>query len=127
MNICFPRRIRIVKWIMPRETTQIKFTIDADIVSAFKLRCMSEGVSMASAVREWMKTSRPVKVTRPDTDTRPHRRKAVREIISLLEDIETRETEYRDNIPEQFSQRYDDADEACSKLSEAISSLEDAF
>jgi hypothetical protein len=37
------------------------------------------------------------------------------------------EVEYRDNIPEAFTQRYDDADNACDKLSDAISYLEEAF
>jgi len=107
--------------------TQVKFTIEDDIVRAFRARCVTEGISMTSAVRDWMKTSHPAKEPKLDTDTRPHRRKAVREIIGLLNDIADREAEYRDNIPEQFAQRYEDADQACNMLSEAISSLEEAF
>jgi hypothetical protein len=107
--------------------TQLKFTIEDDIVRAFRSRCQAEGISMTSAVRDWMKTSRPAKVPKFDTTTRPHRRKAVREIIDLLNDIADRETEYRDNIPEKFAQRYDTADQACNMLAEAINSLEEAF
>ena len=107
--------------------TQIKFTIEADIIRAFKSRCEAEGISMTSAVRDWMKTNRPAKKPKLDTATRPHRRKSVREIIGLLNEIADKEAEYRDNIPEQFEQRYDDADQACNMLEEAINSLEEAF
>ena len=107
--------------------TQIKFTIEADIIRTFKSRCEAEGISMTSAVRDWMKASRPAKEPKLDTGTRPHRRKAVRVIISLLNDIWDKEAEYRDNIPEQFVQRHDDADQACSMLEDAISTLEEAF
>jgi len=112
---------------MPKTMTQVKFTIEDDIIRVFKSRCAAEGISMTSAVRDWMKTSCSAKEPKLDTATRPHRRKAVREIIDLLNDIADREAEYRDNIPEQFAQRYDAADQACSMLEEAISSLEEAF
>ena len=112
---------------MPNSMTQVKFTIEDDIVRAFRSRCAAEGISMTSAVRDWMKTSRPVKSPKFDATTRPHRRKAVREIIGLLNVIADKEAEYRDNIPDQFEQRYDDADQACNMLAEAISSLEEAF
>ena len=107
--------------------TQIKFTIEADIVSAFKARCATEGVSMASVVREWMKTGNPAKKTKTNHQTRPNRRKAVMEIISLLDDIMESEAEYRDSIPEHFTQRHESADNACELLAEAISCLEEAF
>jgi hypothetical protein len=51
----------------------------------------------------------------------------VAEIIGLLNHIMELETEYRDNIPEQFTQRYEAADRACDSLSEAIGCLEEAF
>ena len=107
--------------------TQVKFTLEATIVSAFKLRCATEGVSMVSVVREWMKSRKPVKELRLNHGTRLHRRKAVREIITLLSGIMESEAEYRDNIPEHFTQRYEDADSACEMLSQAISCLEEAF
>jgi len=34
--------------------TQVKFTIKSDVVAGFKARCASKGVSMTSAVRQWM-------------------------------------------------------------------------
>lgn len=112
---------------MPKEMTQVKFTIESDIVSAFKERCIGEGVSMTSAIRQWMKTRQPIREVKTNTLTRPHRRRAVLEIIGLLNSIMETESDYRDCIPEQFSQRYEDADRACELLAEAIACLEDAF
>jgi len=112
---------------MANSMEQIKFTIESDIVSAFKARCKSEGVSMTSVIRQYMKTSQPAKGVKIKTDTRPLRRKAVLEIIGLLNGIMQMEEQYRDNIPEQFESRYESADQACEQLSEAISCLEDAF
>ena len=113
--------------MMADSMTQVKFTLEAAIVSAFKLRCAIEGVSMTSVVREWMKTRNPVKGVDPRHSTRPHRRKTVHEIITLLNSIMESEAYYRDNIPEHFTQRYEDADSACEMLSQAISCLEEAF
>jgi len=112
---------------MSRTMTQVKFTIEADIVSAFKAQCASEGVSMASTICRWMKTGQPKKAVKIKMDTRRHRRKAVAEIIGLLSAILEEESIYRDNIPEQFEQRIEDADYACDQLAGAISSLEEAF
>jgi len=107
---------------------QVKFTIDSDTVSTFKARCASEGVSMASVVSRFMKTSQPAKVaTVMKIGTRPLRKKAVLEIIGLLDSIMQKESDYRDNIPEQFQSRQETADLACEQLSQAISCLEDAF
>jgi hypothetical protein len=49
------------------------------------------------------------------------------EIIGILNTVMESEMEYRDNIPEAFTQRYDDADESCGHLSEAILCLEAAY
>jgi len=107
--------------------TQVKFTIEADIVSAFKSQCASEGVSMASTICRWMKTGQPLKAIKIKTDTRRHRRRAVMEIVALLNTIMEEEIKYRDSIPEQFEQRVEAADYACDQLSDAISCLEEAF
>jgi len=112
---------------MNKATTQVKFTIESDIVSAFKARCASEGISMTSVVRGWFSTRHPTRNTSVNTATRYHRRKSVQDMIVLLSIIMDSESEYRDSIPEQFTQRYDAADHACDMLAEAIGSLEDAF
>lgn len=45
-----------------------------------------------------------------------------------LEEIQTEEEEYRDNIPKNFQsgERYERIEEICESLSDAVSSLEDA-
>ena len=112
---------------MPDAVTQIKFTIESDIVSVFKARCAGKGVSMTSVIREWMKICDPARVSRVNVSTRLQRRKAVLDIIDMLGSVLNFEEEYRDNIPESFTQRYEAADHACEQLTEAIDCLEDAF
>ena len=111
---------------MPSNMTQVKFTIETDIVSAFKSRCKSEGVSMTSVIRQLMKT-RQIAAKSKTPHTRPMRRKAVQEVLVLLNCVLDLEEQYRDSIPEQFSQRFETADNACEQLSAAISCLEEAF
>jgi len=107
--------------------TQIKFTIDSNIVSTFKAGCVAEGVSMTSIIRQWMCNHNPENHLKLKTLSRPSRRKAVTEIISLLYDVLEMEEQYRDSIPEQFAQRYERSDHACVHIAEAIETLEDAF
>jgi len=112
---------------MPKAMTQIKFTVDSDVATAFKARCADIGVSMTSVICQWMKNARVEKTVKTKTDTRPLRKKAVAEIIGLLNNILELESEYRDLIPEQFTQRYETADRTCDQLSEAIACLEEAY
>jgi len=107
--------------------TQIKFTIESGIVAAFKTRCIREGVSMTSMIRQFMGGCMPAAPITIKVHTRPLRRTAVGLTIGLLRDILLKEEEYRDAIPEQFAQRYEASDEACESLSEAIDCLEEAF
>ena len=64
------------------------------------------------------------------------RRKTLRDILEQLEElkdsleeVQSEEEAYRDNMPEnlQGSERYETADAACDNLSDAVSSLEDAI
>jgi len=112
---------------MPNDTTQIKFTIDSDIVSVFKARCASNGVSMASVIRQWMIERQPTNDKAPKTLTRPKRRKTVAEIIDMLNEVLEMEEHYRDSIPEQFEQRIYGAEHACEQLAAAIDCLKDAY
>jgi len=112
---------------MTKEMRQIKFTIEADIVSRFKARCASEGVSMASVIRQLMANHKPTKSKETKIDTRPQRRKAVKVYIGLLEDVFENESQYRDSIPEQFEQRIEDADHSCEILEQAINLLEETY
>ena len=106
---------------------QIKFTIESDIVSKFKIKCKTEGVSMTSVIRQYMEIGKPAKNNKLKADTRPHRKKAVSEIIGMLNNIMQMEEQYRDNIPEQFQSRYEISDHTCEQISQAIICLEDAF
>ena len=106
---------------------QVKFTIDSHIVSAFKARCASECVSMASVISQFRITCQPAKSIKVKTDTRPLRKKAVLEIIGLLDSIMQKESDYRDNIPENFQSRRETADQTFEQLSQAISCLKDAL
>jgi hypothetical protein len=74
-----------------------------------------------------MATGEPIKAVKIRTDTRRHRRKAVMEIVGLLNVVLEEESRYRDNIPEPFEQRIEAADYTCDQLADAISSLEEAF
>lgn len=108
--------------------TQVKFTIDSDVVFTFKARCAAEGISMTSAIRQWMKTGRPDNAAvKLKIETRPHRRKAVLEITELLEAVLQAEQDYRDAIPAVFQTRIDSAESACGELEQAIECLENAF
>lgn len=64
------------------------------------------------------------------------RRKALDEVISkieeakeLLENLQTEEEEYRDNMPEnlQGSERYEAADAAVDNMSSAVDALDEAI
>ena len=110
-----------------KNMVQVKFTIDSDVVSAFKKRCLSEGVSMTFVITQWMKTRQPVKDVKTNLSTRPNRRKALPGVIEILQSFLYNEEDYRDSIPEAFLARYETADNTCEKLLEAIESLEEAY
>jgi len=112
---------------MPKTMAQVKFTIESEIISAFKARCASEGVSMASAISQFMKTDKTTNGIKAKNVTRSQRKKAVAEYIGFLDDITCNEEQYRDAIPEQFQSRYETADHSCEMLAQAISCLEEAY
>jgi hypothetical protein len=107
--------------------TQIKFTLESGLVAAFKARCVSEEISMTSAIRQLMASCQPIREAGVKTLTRPQRRKAVKYATELLNEVLRNEEAYRDAIPEQFDQRIETANEACECLAEAIDRLEDAY
>jgi uncharacterized protein (DUF4415 family) len=113
--------------IMSKEMTQVKFTIEAEIVSAFKARCEGEGVKMTAEIRRFMQTHSPNREIKVKTLTRPQRKKTAREVICILNIVLGSEEGYRDRIPEEFTQRYEAAEHACEQLAEAIAYLEEAF
>ena len=112
---------------MSKTMVQVKFTIDSNIVSAFKARCASQGVSMASVISHFMENGQPGKFLKVKIQTRPQRKKALMEYIRLLEELMCMEEQYRDAVPEHFTTRFEAADSSCSQLSEGISCLEEAY
>lgn len=112
---------------MYKRMTQIKFTVESDIVAAFKAHCAANNITMTSVIRKWMTVGTSAKDTWINTSTRPHRKKAVQNMIISLNCIMDSEAKYRDSIPEQFAQRYEAADHAYDMLAEAIDCLEEAF
>jgi hypothetical protein len=112
---------------MSNAKIQMKFKIDPDIANAFKIKCSAECVSMSSVVQGWMKSHHPAKDINVKYATRPQRRKAVTEVLLLLNSVLENEEQYRDSIPGQFTQRYESADHSCDMLIEAIAYLEEVF
>ena len=82
---------------------------------------------MAAVIRSFMQTKQPARGINLKMSTRPLRRKAITNIIEVLNGIMWLEEEYRDKIPEQFEVRIEDADRACEQLAEAIAALGEAF
>ena len=112
---------------------QIKICVKSEIAAGFKSKCIADGVSMASRIIGFMETEvgRPtLKKTATDAVfTRGQRRKAIKNILDLLDKILVMETLYMDNIPEnlQNSIVYERAEQAISSLEDAISLLNDAY
>jgi esterase/lipase len=106
---------------------QIKFTVEEEIVGAFKDKCASEGISMTSVIKSWMSGRQPTGQHKVKTQTSPQRKKAVAEILDKLSEVLEEHERYRDSIPEQFTQRYETADEFCGRVSEAIDILEESL
>jgi len=113
--------------------TQVKISVPPELAAAFKAKCETDGVSMASQISRFMgeQTSgrRLVKPSKNPYETRPQRRKALSVIISQLDAILDAEQCYLDNIPEnlQSSRFYDAAELSVSALVEALLTLNDAY
>ena len=101
---------------MPNCLSQVKFTIDSDIIADFKARCASNEISMTAAVRRFMSDSAAATITSPNLDTRPHRKAAVADIVRSLQSLLLSEQSYRDAIPEQFASSLETADNSCDCL-----------
>ena len=111
---------------------QIKVSARPEIAKAFKEKCVSDGVSMASEITRFMREQcdkphppgRGLKVS-----TRQQRRNALASLIEQLEVIMDAEAQYRDNIPEnlQNSIRYEAASASVQALQEAIDNLDEVY
>jgi hypothetical protein len=110
--------------------TQVKVSVSPDIAADFKLKCAAANVSVASELSRFMSgqtgghSSKIVSL-----ETRQHRRRAVKILISQAEAILDAEQRYMDNIPQnlQNSNVYETAEQTISALEEVVSILEDAY
>jgi len=111
---------------------QIKVSARPEIAKAFKEKCVSDGVSMASEITRFMleHCGKPPSPERePKVTTRQQRRKALAVLVEQLGTIMDAESQYMDNIPEnlQGSVRYEAASHSVQALQSAIDDLNDAY
>jgi hypothetical protein len=112
---------------------QVKVSVKPEIAAAFKAKCMTDGVSMASEISRFMsgqaQRSAPAKTHENPYATRRLRRKALRSLTLRLEAITEAERAYLYNIPENLrnSQSYEAAENAVSVFEEALALLEGAY
>ena len=113
--------------------TQVKVSVPKEVAAAFKARCFKMGVSMASEIIRFMSgrpnTARPEKNSAGAYTTRQLRRKALNNVIAMIQAIMDAEQNYMDNIPEnlQNSTLHDAAEQTVSALDEAMGILCEAF
>jgi hypothetical protein len=81
---------------------QVKFSIEPELAAAFKAKCESEGVSMASEISRFMSqktgVSRCARSIKDPYVTRPQRRKALQALLNELESIKDAEQSYCEAI-----------------------------
>jgi phage portal protein BeeE len=118
---------------MPR-TKQLKISVDPAIADAFKTTCISDGISMTSALSAFMQSAigenkNFTQAQSKQFSTRGKRRTATLNVLSTLSEIRDAEEAYRDNIPENLrgGVRYECADNSIELLEQAIALIEDAF
>jgi len=106
--------------------TQVKVSVQPEIAAAFKKKCQTKGVSMASEIARFMSGE----IKKADTcSTRGRRRKALIYVIAQLEEICDAETQYWHNIPInlQNGESYESAEQAANAMEEALGLLYDAY
>ena len=114
--------------------TQLKVSVSPELATAFKAKCASEGVSMASEISRFMSTktsgvANPPVVSAHPYGTRQKRRKAVSNMIVILTDIKDAELGYLDRIPVnlQGSDQYEAAELTVGILEDAADKLSEAY
>jgi hypothetical protein len=114
---------------------QMKITVDAELVAAYKDACVKDGVSMATDISSYMSMKTGAvrhggaRTGRERLSTRRQRRQLVRHAITELEEIMDAEEQYMDRIPENLrgGSAYDAAVCAVDALGQAIELLAEAF
>jgi hypothetical protein len=114
---------------------QINISVSKELAEEFKSLCGGNGVSVAGALKSFMKERLAIQEERPRDDSgagrpsRGRRRKEVTQVIAQLEKILADEECYLDHIPEnlQGGIRAEAAAHSLAMLSEAIDLLVDAY
>jgi len=110
------------------EYTQVKVSVDSKIAAAFKTSCISDDISMASVLSQYMAKYSGFSSKShfsSSLSTKRQRRDAIEKIIRQLENIKGFEESYKDRIPDnlQSSIVFESADQWVSVLEEVIDSL----
>ena len=108
--------------------TQVKVSVDPQIVTAFKEACADSRVSMAAELSRFMSDYANCLIERkaaPDYSTRRRRRSAIKTIIKELEQMKACEERSLENTPENLvgSAAFDIAEEAIASLDDVIDAL----
>lgn len=113
--------------------TQIKVNVPPKIATAFKARCLTDGVSMAGEITRFMcgRCDEGSKNNKPGfcIETRPKRRKSLALMIQSVEALMDAESNYLDSIPDNLrgSCRYDAAEQTVTALESALDFLGTAY
>ena len=114
--------------------TQIKTHVKPEIASAFKAACAALGTSMASELSAFMEDFANPRQNAPTlanvkTKTLGDRRKAMRSVIKLLNEIYDAEEAFIENTPEnlQGTDRFEMAEERLGMLSEVLETIDGIY
>lgn len=118
---------------------QLKVSVYPEIADAFKAACAAAGVSMAGELSRFMAeyaavavTNRAVGISADGADsvsTMKKRRKTVRAVTRILEQVRDAEERFIDNAPEnlQSAPIYENAEQSVSVLNEVIEQLGEIY
>ena len=85
--------------------TQVKISAPPELASAFKAACAASGISMSAALSKFMAefsgiSKQEAEYSQPDLSTRRKRRRVLKDIVMLLEQIRDAEERLIDNAPD---------------------------
>lgn len=113
---------------------QLKITMEAETVKAFKSACTINGVTMTAELSNFIKErinvlNKSYTANSNCIKTKGGRRKEIAKCINLLIKIRDAENEYKKNIPTNLvsGPAYEASEQAIELLDEAVSILSEAF
>ena len=108
---------------------QIKITVSPEIADKFKAKCLEEGISMTSKLKNFMGGTHDAKMPTGPYTTRQKRRKAIELLIREGDAIAKAEQAYLDRMPENLesSPMHDAAENAIEAINEGLDKFREAF